>query len=76
MQLDRGKASGCECALKSDMSWVGGDGAAAFDNFGHAPYGCATGTVISRIQSPQVERIGRTESLSSSFCRWRASRPG
>jgi hypothetical protein len=76
MPLDRGKASGHECALKSDMSWVAWVTALMLSIIVvMLRYGCATGIVISRIQSPRVERIGRTESLSWSFCRWRASRP-
>src|ERR1700758_4277592 len=37
-------------------------------------YGRAPGLMINRMQAPRVERPRRTESLSSSFCRWRASR--
>ena len=70
MPLDRGKASGCECALKSDMSWVARV-TALLPSIVVAMlrYGCATGIAISRIQSPRVERTRRAESLSSSFCR-------
>src|SRR5712675_557992 len=41
----------------------------------YAPLRMRHRAMISRVQSPRVERIGRAESLSSSFCRWRASRP-
>ena len=41
----------------------------------YAPLRMRHRAMISRVQSPRVERIGRAESLSSSFCRLRASRP-
>jgi hypothetical protein len=76
MSLDRGKASGHEYALKSDISWVAWVTALMLSIIvAMLRYGCATGLIVSRDQSPRVERTGRRESLSSSFCRWRASRP-
>jgi hypothetical protein len=46
MPLDRGKASGHECALKSDMSWVARVTALMLSIIVDLlRYGCATGSL-------------------------------
>ena len=50
MPLDRAKASGHECALKREMSWVAWVTALMLSIIVvMLRYGCATGIVISRI---------------------------